>query len=234
MSFPENLPSGWKKILAAEKDKPYFRDLVAFLNAERRSGQRVFPESRHILRALQELDFDAVRVVILGQDPYHGPGQAIGRSFAVPNDLKPKPPSLLNIFKEISRDLKVSLDTQKTDLSGWAAQGVLLLNSVLTVRAGQAFGKFLRIACWRCSDSGLLPRPFYSGARRRRKRKSFSRVEATSFLNPLIRRHFRLTEGFWATAISRKPIFGSSLRDGSPSTGLAPWSWHPPCFRRTK
>ncbi len=80
---------------------------------------------------------DAVRVVILGQDPYHGPGQAIGMSFAVPNALQPKPPSLKNIFKELESDLATRIDPARSDLSGWAAQGVLLLNSVLTVEAGE-------------------------------------------------------------------------------------------------
>lgn len=126
-------------MLAPEKEQPYFRSLAAFLQQEHRSGQRIFPPREKVLAALQSLDLPQVKVVILGQDPYHGEGQAIGFSFAVPNSLKPKPPSLQNIFKEIESDLKVKLDPQASDLSGWVRQGVLLLNTVLTVRANQAF-----------------------------------------------------------------------------------------------
>jgi len=85
------------------------------------------------------VDYPDVKVVILGQDPYHGDGQAIGLSFAVPNSLRLKPPSLQNIFKEIASDLGVSMNLSHSDLSGWVSQGVLLLNSVLTVRKDQAF-----------------------------------------------------------------------------------------------
>lgn len=137
--FPENLPSGWKERLAPEKQKEYFQKLTQFLQEEYRSKKTIFPPRPKILRALQALDFDHVKVVILGQDPYHGPGQAVGFSFAVPNALRPKPPSLGNIFKEISADLKVDMSNKGSDLSGWVSQGVLLLNAVLTVRAAQAF-----------------------------------------------------------------------------------------------
>lgn len=135
--FPDNLAPGWRERLAGELEKDYFRNLIAFLNREYRSGARVYPERPHVMRALQHLDFAEVRVVILGQDPYHGPGQAIGLSFAVPNELQPKPPSLVNIFKEISSDLGVDMSQAGSDLSGWVDQGVLLLNTVLTVRAGE-------------------------------------------------------------------------------------------------
>ena len=138
-AFPENLPQGWRSLLAPEKDKPYFKSLTSFLAQEYASGQLIFPARENILRALQELDFEQVRVVILGQDPYHGADQAVGRSFAVPNDLRLKPPSLQNIGKEIQKDLGVSMEGKGSDLSGWAEQGVLLLNTVLTVRSGQAF-----------------------------------------------------------------------------------------------
>ncbi len=87
---------------------------------------------------MQDLDYEKVTVVILGQDPYHGPNQAIGRCFAVPNTLKPKPPSLVNIFKEIQSDLGKPVDPMQSELSHWVEQGVLLLNTVLTVRQGQA------------------------------------------------------------------------------------------------
>ncbi len=136
--FPENLPPGWKSNLAEEASKGYFNELSAFLRTEYRGGQTIFPAQENILRALQNLDYDDVRVVILGQDPYHGAGQAIGRCFAVPNDLKPKPPSLKNIFKEIESDLGKKVDFQSSELTHWVSQGVLLLNTVLTVRMGQA------------------------------------------------------------------------------------------------
>lgn len=137
--FPENLPSEWQRRLSSEKDKSYFRELTSFLQSEYQSKKTIYPPQPLILRALQSVDYSKVKVVILGQDPYHGSGQAVGLSFAVPNELKPKPPSLMNIFKEISADLKVDMSSKGSDLSGWADQGVLLLNTVLTVRASQAF-----------------------------------------------------------------------------------------------
>jgi uracil-DNA glycosylase len=138
-SFPENLPPGWKSRLSAEREKDYFRKLARFLQEEYRAKRTIYPPRPLILRALQTVDYEKVKVVILGQDPYHGPGQAIGLSFAVPNELNPKPPSLTNLFKEISSDLGVDMTGKGSDLSGWADQGVLLLNTVLTVRASQAF-----------------------------------------------------------------------------------------------
>ncbi len=137
--FPENLPSGWRQQLQGEEDKEYFRNLSAFLKNEISSGKIIFPAPSNVLRALQLVDFDAVKVLILGQDPYHGVGQATGLSFAVRDKCLPKPPSLQNIFKEIARDLKVEIGKEKTELTGWANQGVLLLNTVLTVVASQAF-----------------------------------------------------------------------------------------------
>lgn len=138
-SFPENLPKAWRECLAPERDKPYFQKLSAFLKKEYGTGKAVYPARDHVLKALQAVDLPRVRVVILGQDPYHGVGQAIGLSFAVPNTLQPKPPSLQNIFKEIESDLGLKIPQNASDLSGWVEQGVLLLNSVLTVRANQAF-----------------------------------------------------------------------------------------------
>lgn len=120
-------------LLAHEREEPYFHELEARLDSE--PGE-IHPPREQIFQALEDVAPNDVRVVILGQDPYHGPGQALGRSFAVPNSLKPKPPSLLNVFKELESDLGSSLDQAVSDLSGWAAQGVLLLNTVLTVRSG--------------------------------------------------------------------------------------------------
>lgn len=137
--FPKNLPPGWKDRLSSYIKHHEFIKLVNFLKKEAADQQIVYPPRPWILRALQYVDYDAVKVVILGQDPYHGQGQALGLSFGVPNRLQPKPPSLQNILKELKTDLGVSPPANQSDLTGWAAQGVLLLNTVLTVRHGQAF-----------------------------------------------------------------------------------------------
>lgn len=126
---------GWYTQLQGEFDAPYFRELRNYLVGER-AAHTVYPRASDILRSFQLTPFDAVRVVILGQDPYHGPGQAHGLSFSVPASV-PIPPSLRNMFQEIHRDLGVPLSS-KGDLTSWAAQGVLLLNATLTVRAGEA------------------------------------------------------------------------------------------------
>ena len=136
--FPENLPPGWKEKLSSEVSQPYFVELTRFLKSQYEAKKHIFPPRDKILRALQSVDYPDVRVVLLGQDPYHGPGQAIGLSFAVPNDLFPKPPSLQNIFKEIKSDLGIDVPRGDSDLSGWAQQGILLLNAVLTVEEAQA------------------------------------------------------------------------------------------------
>jgi uracil-DNA glycosylase len=138
-AFLDDLPPGWQARLSPETQKPYFQQLSAFLQAEDASGQTIYPARENVFRALREVDFEQVRVVILGQDPYHGADQAMGLAFAVPNELRPKPPSLVNIGKEIASDLGVSMEGQGSELSGWVRQGVLLLNTVLTVRAGEAF-----------------------------------------------------------------------------------------------
>ena len=126
----------WKNALAGEFEKPYFASLVRFLHAERQAGRRVFPPGSQIFRAFELTPVNDVKVVILGQDPYHGPGQAHGLSFSVPENI-PAPPSLKNIFKEIETDLGVSMSGYP-NLENWARQGVLLLNAVLTVRCAEA------------------------------------------------------------------------------------------------
>ena len=138
-SFPENLPGGWREKIGKELSEPYFKALTQFLVTEYNAKKRIFPDRRWVLRALQEVDYSEVKVVILGQDPYHGAGQAIGLSFGVPNELFPKPPSLTNIIKEIKSDLGIDIPKERSDLTGWTAQGVLLLNTVLTVRESQTF-----------------------------------------------------------------------------------------------
>ena len=128
------IEQSWKDALAEEFGKPYFESLVRFLHKEKADGQTIYPPGSQIFRAFDLTPVDNLKVVILGQDPYHGPGQAHGLSFSVSAGV-PAPPSLKNIFKEIESDLGVRMSGYP-DLEKWARQGVLLLNAVLTVRAG--------------------------------------------------------------------------------------------------
>ncbi len=130
-----DIGEGWYGHLRDEFASPWFAELRTFL-VEERATHAVYPKGRDIFNAFKHTPFNRVRVVILGQDPYHGPGQAHGLSFSVPQGVPP-PPSLQNIFSEIKRDLGISKPTHG-DLSSWADQGVLLLNATLTVRAEQA------------------------------------------------------------------------------------------------
>ena len=130
------MEDSWKAALRDEFDKPYFMSLVQELHRQKKEGIAIYPPGNCIFRAFDLCPLDKVKVVILGQDPYHGPGQAMGLSFSVPQGI-PAPPSLKNIFKEIENDLGTRM-SGSTDLSPWADQGVLLLNAVLTVMAGAA------------------------------------------------------------------------------------------------
>lgn len=125
----------WKEILSDEFSKPYFKELVEFVRAEYAAGE-VFPKGRDIFRAFDKCPFEKLKVVIIGQDPYHGVGQANGLCFSVGEGV-PFPPSLQNIFKEVNADTGAPIPTSG-NLDRWAEQGVLLLNAVLTVRAHQA------------------------------------------------------------------------------------------------
>ncbi|TGN41035.1 uracil-DNA glycosylase [Marinobacter confluentis] len=127
---------GWLEQLGEEFDKPYLVMLAEFLAAEEAAGKTLFPPRRFVFNALNSTPLENVSVVILGQDPYHGPGQAHGLSFSV-RPYVPKPPSLLNIFKELQDDLAIKPPDHGC-LQTWAEQGVLLLNTVLTVVQGQA------------------------------------------------------------------------------------------------
>jgi uracil-DNA glycosylase len=130
------LEATWLKVLGPEFEKPYFQQLKAFLKAERGAGHTIFPPGPLMFNAFNSTPFEQVKVVIIGQDPYHGPGQAHGLSFSVPDGVQP-PPSLVNIYKEIHQDL--GLPIPKTgNLSPWTQQGVLLLNAMLSVRAHTA------------------------------------------------------------------------------------------------
>ena len=130
------LHPSWLDALRGEFDQPYMVELKRFLLAERQAGKQIFPKGANWFRALDLTPLDRVRVVILGQDPYHGLGQAHGLCFSVPHDVRP-PPSLVNIFKELKSDLGIE-PARHGFLEHWASQGVLLLNSVLTVEMGQA------------------------------------------------------------------------------------------------
>lgn len=130
-----SIAESWQSRLQPEFDKPYFRQLAEFLRQEY-STQRVYPPGRLIFNAFDKCSFEDTRVVILGQDPYHGEGQANGLAFSVADGIT-KPPSLVNIFKEIQDDLGKPIP-KSGNLERWASQGVMLLNATLTVRAGQA------------------------------------------------------------------------------------------------
>ena len=130
------LCASWQAYIGAEFDLPYMQSLRAFLQQEKAEGKQVYPPGAEIFNALNHTPLDSVKVVILGQDPYHGPGQAHGLSFSVPEGIK-IPPSLLNIYKELVQDIGITMPSHGNLLS-WADQGVLLLNSVLTVVQSQA------------------------------------------------------------------------------------------------
>jgi len=131
-----NIEESWKRQIADEWKQPYFNELVHFLREEKANKEIIYPPEKQIFAAFENTPFDKVKVVILGQDPYHGEGQANGLCFSVAPGVR-VPPSLKNIFKELNRDLNVDIPVDG-DLSAWTSQGVLLLNATLTVRANQA------------------------------------------------------------------------------------------------
>ena len=134
------MDASWMERLKEEFDKPYMKQLEAFLAREYAAGAEVYPPFEQVFNALCCTPFERVKVVIMGQDPYHGMGQAHGLSFSVPDGVAP-PPSLKNIFKEISADLSRPVGTGG-NLTSWAKQGVLLLNATLTVRSGEPKSHF--------------------------------------------------------------------------------------------
>ena len=133
---PLKLEASWRERVGEYLRRPDMRALAAFLRGEKAAGKRIHPDGSQIFAALEATPFDQVKVVILGQDPYHGPGQAHGLCFSVPAGVD-VPPSLLNIFKELERDLGLPRPGHG-NLQAWARQGVLLLNAVLTVEGGRA------------------------------------------------------------------------------------------------
>lgn len=128
--------AGWKKELNNEFEKEYFLRIVELLHNEKESKRIIYPPGPVIFNAFNLTDFDKVKVVILGQDPYHGAGEAHGLSFSVPQGVK-IPPSLNNIYKEIESDIGIKMPKNNGNLKPWATQGILLLNAALTVRANQ-------------------------------------------------------------------------------------------------
>lgn len=129
------IEAGWKEVLQDEFSKPYFQQAVTFIKTEKALGKTIYPPGPFIFNAFNTTPFDKVKVVLLGQDPYHGYGQAHGLSFSVPDGVNP-PPSLINIFKELHDDIGIPIP-KTGNLTKWALQGILLLNSVLTVRANE-------------------------------------------------------------------------------------------------
>lgn len=127
----------WKDVIGAEKQAPYFKEMMAFVQAERDAGKNIFPAPENVFSAFKATEFEQVKVVILGQDPYHGPRQAHGLCFSVLPGVK-TPPSLLNMYKELQRSVPAFTMPQHGYLQAWAEQGVLLLNTVLTVEQGKA------------------------------------------------------------------------------------------------
>ena len=214
------IEQSWKNALADEFGKPYFESLVRFLHKEKTKGKRIFPPGSQIFRAFDLTPVDKVKVVILGQDPYHGPGQAHGLSFSVPEGV-PAPPSLKNIFKEIETDMGVRMSGYP-NLENWARQGVLLLNAVLTVRSGEA-ASHSKIGWEQFTDAviryvsnnceGVVFMLWGNFARGKRELIDHSRhcVLEAAHPSPLARgaffgcRHFSRANA-WLTAAGRTPI----------------------------
>ncbi|MGL5121243.1 MAG: uracil-DNA glycosylase [Plesiomonas shigelloides] len=134
MHMPE---LNWSDVIGAEKQQPYFLDTMAYVAAERAAGKEIYPPEHDVFNAFRYTPFEQVKVVILGQDPYHGPNQAHGLCFSVQPGV-PVPPSLVNMYKELAQDIAGFQIPQHGYLKSWADQGVLLLNTVLTVERGQA------------------------------------------------------------------------------------------------
>lgn len=132
-----NISLNWQDVIQAEKEKEYFTNTLAFVQSERAAGKTVFPPQQDVFNAFDFTPLPDVKVVILGQDPYHGPNQAHGLCFSVLPDIK-VPPSLVNMYKELAQDIEGFEIPKHGYLKSWADQGVLLLNTVLTVEQGQA------------------------------------------------------------------------------------------------
>ncbi|MEL0166805.1 MAG: uracil-DNA glycosylase [Pseudomonadaceae bacterium] len=224
------LEAGWLEALQGEFEQPYMQELRAFLQAEKSAGKVVFPPGPLIFNALNSTPLDKVRVVIIGQDPYHGPGQAHGLSFSVPPGVR-TPPSLQNIFKEINRDLGLPIPGYGC-LQSWAEQGVLLLNAVLTVEQAQAgshakrgwerfTSKIIDIVNQRCEHCVFL----LWGSYAQRKGEQIDRAK-----------HHVLTSVHPSPLSAHRGFIGnghfSAANDYLVSKGLAPIDWSLPDLPR--
>jgi uracil-DNA glycosylase len=134
LNIAPTIPS-WPEILAPEREAQYFRSIIEFIEKERKGGKAIYPVNSDIFNAIKFTPFDQIKVVVIGQDPYHGPGQAHGLSFSVRPGIA-QPPSLVNIFKELHDDVGITIPKSGC-LEPWAKQGVLMLNAVLTVESGK-------------------------------------------------------------------------------------------------
>ena len=210
----------WKELLAPEFEKPYFADLTQFVRQEY-ATRRIYPRGSNIFRAFDKCPFDKLKVVIIGQDPYHGPGQANGLCFSV-GDGVPFPPSLQNIFKEVADDTGTP-PPATGNLDRWAEQGVLLLNAVLTVRAheaashaGRGWETFTDAVVRAISErkQGVVYMLWGSYAQKRELSQIRSGISSSS---PYIRRRSRSTADSSAAATSRAPtnISAASARSRS-------------------
>ena len=214
------IEESWKSALQQEFEKPYFAELVRCLHREKSEGKVIYPPGRMIFKAFELTPLPEVKVVILGQDPYHGPGQAMGLSFSVPENV-PAPPSLKNIFKEIENDLGITM-SGCPDLERWARQGVLLLNSILTVRSGEAASHsgigwqqftdaVIRLVSDRCEGVVFLLWGNYARTKKELIDTSRHHVLEAAHPSPLARgaffgcRHFSKTNEILASE-GRKPI----------------------------
>ena len=137
LMLPADIRPLWKQLIIRQSEQEYFSDLVKVIATKRSQGIEIYPEDKDVFSAMQYLDLNEIKVVILGQDPYHGPNQAHGLAFSVNSTMK-MPPSLKNIFKELTADIEGFISPLEGDLTQWAKQGVLLLNTVLTVERGKA------------------------------------------------------------------------------------------------
>ncbi len=200
-----NIEQSWKQRLQGEFDKPYFKTLTDFVKEECRTNV-VYPPGKFIFNAFDLCPFDNVKVVIIGQDPYHGPGQAHGLCFSVQDGVD-FPPSLRNIFKEIQSDLGAPIP-QTGNLTRWAKQGVLLLNATLTVRANMA-GSHQKHLPTQLSTPWQRRRKTsftYSGARTRSRKPQWLTETTILYWSQFTHRHCRHQEDFSAIIISAVPI----------------------------
>jgi uracil-DNA glycosylase len=217
------LPDDWQQVLGAEFDKPYWKLLSDFVDAER-ATQTIFPPEEEVLSAFRLTPFNDVRVFIMGQDPYHGPGQAHGLAFSVKPGVS-HPPSLANIFREARDDVGTTIPRKNGYLVPWAEQGVMLLNAVLTVRAhtpnshkGKGWEKFTDAAIKALGERDEPLIFVLWGAYAQKKIKLIDTAKHT-VLHRCIRRRCRRTRASSAPSRSRRSTPSSNRAARRPSTG---------------